>query len=64
MPIPIVLTDAQGNNINCLKVDARSADLLSGAAASAAVCTPLAPLAAASNEYNVTVSGPAGGQAA
>ncbi|MGO4814595.1 CAP domain-containing protein [Cupriavidus sp. 2MCAB6] len=55
-----VLTDAQGNNINCLKVDARSAGL-SGAAAGAAVCTPLAPLAAAS-KYNVTVSGQLAGK--
>lgn len=55
-----VLTDALGNNVNCLKVDARSANL-SDAAAGTAVCTPLAPLAPATR-YNVTVSGSLGGK--
>ncbi len=55
-----VVTDAQGNNINCLKVDARSPNL-SGAAAGAAVCTPLAPLASGTR-YNVSVSGQLAGK--
>jgi uncharacterized protein YkwD len=55
-----VLTDAQGNNVNCLKVDARTANLAADAAG-IAICTPLAPLAA-STRYNVTVSGSLGGK--
>ncbi|MGO4332402.1 CAP domain-containing protein [Cupriavidus sp. 2TAF22] len=55
-----VLTDAQGNNVNCLKVDSRTAGV-SGAANGAAVCTPLAPLAG-STRYNVAVSGQLGGK--
>lgn len=55
-----VLTDAQGNNVNCLKVDARSANLAADAAG-IAICTPLAPLAAAS-KYNVKVTGSLGGK--
>lgn len=55
------ITDAQGRNVDCLKVDSRSSGL-SGAARGLAVCTPLAPLASG-QRYNVAVSGKLGGQA-
>jgi len=44
------ITDAAGNVMPCEKVDARTANL-SGAARGLAICTPRAPLAAATR-YN------------
>ncbi|WP_041679522.1 CAP domain-containing protein [Cupriavidus necator] len=55
------ITDAQGRNVDCLKVDSRSSGL-SGAARGLAICTPLAPLASG-QRYSVAVSGKLGGQA-
>lgn len=54
------ITDAQGRNVDCLKVDARSSGL-SSAARGLAICTPLAPLAS-QQRYNVAVTGKLGGQ--
>ena len=54
------ITDGQGRNVDCLKVDARSSGL-SGAARGLAICTPLAPLASG-QRYNVAVNGKLGGQ--
>lgn len=55
------ITDAQGRNVDCLKVDSRSSGL-SGAARGLAICTPLASLASG-QRYSVAVSGTLGGQA-
>ncbi|WP_354685306.1 CAP domain-containing protein [Cupriavidus necator] len=54
------ITDAQGNNVNCLKVDSRSSGL-SSAARGLAICTPVAPLASG-QRYNVRVTGRLGSQ--
>ena len=54
------ITDAQGRNVDCLKVDSRSSGL-SSAASGLAICTPLAPLASG-QRYSVTVNGKLGGQ--
>jgi uncharacterized protein YkwD len=54
------ITDAQGNSVNCLKVDSRSSGL-SSAARGLAICTPVAPLASG-QRYNVRVTGRLGSQ--
>ncbi|QET02272.1 CAP domain-containing protein [Cupriavidus pauculus] len=54
------ITDAQGRNVPCEKVDARTAGM-SGAARGLAMCTPTAPLASGTR-YSVTVTGTLGGQ--
>jgi uncharacterized protein YkwD len=54
------ITDAQGNNVNCLKVDSRSSGL-SSAARGLAICTPTAPLAG-QQRYTVAVTGTLGSQ--
>lgn len=54
-----VLTDRQGNNVSCLKVDARSA-AMAGAARGLAMCTPVVALQPRT-EYQVAVSGTLGG---
>ncbi|SDD25291.1 Cysteine-rich secretory protein family protein [Cupriavidus sp. YR651] len=54
------ITDAQGNNIACEKVDARTSGM-SSAARGLAICTPTAPLAS-KTRYSVTVSGTLNGQ--
>lgn len=54
------ITDAQGRNVDCAKVDARTAGMAS-AARGLAICTPLAPLASG-QRYHVTVTGTLGGQ--
>ena len=53
------ITDAQGRNVDCVKVDARTAGMAS-AARGLAICTPLAPLASG-QRYQVTVTGTLGG---
>ena len=55
-----VITDAQGNNVSCLKVDSRSSGL-SSAARGLAICTPVAPLAS-QQRYSVRVTGRLGSQ--
>ncbi|MEM5274062.1 CAP domain-containing protein [Cupriavidus taiwanensis] len=55
-----VITDAQGGNVDCIKVDSRSSGL-SSAARGVAVCTPVAPLAS-QQRYSVRVSGRLGAQ--
>ncbi|NSX18055.1 CAP domain-containing protein [Cupriavidus taiwanensis] len=55
-----VITDAQGGNVNCIKVDSRSSGL-SSAARGLAVCTPVAPLAS-QQRYTVRVTGRLGAQ--
>jgi uncharacterized protein YkwD len=55
-----VITDAQGNNVNCIKVDSRSSGL-SSAARGLAMCTPEAPLAS-QQRYAVRVTGRLDGQ--
>lgn len=54
------ITDAQGNNVNCVKVDSRSSGL-SSAARGLAICTPVAPLAS-QQRYTVRVTGRLGSQ--
>ncbi|WP_454741520.1 CAP domain-containing protein [Cupriavidus necator] len=54
------ITDAQGNNVNCVKVDSRSSGLSSGARG-LAICTPVAPLAS-QQRYTVRVTGRLGSQ--
>ncbi|CAG2127826.1 CAP domain-containing protein [Cupriavidus plantarum] len=54
------ITDAQGRNVPCEKVDARTAGM-SSAARGLAMCTPTAPLTSGTR-YNVTVTGTLGGQ--
>ncbi|MBP0624161.1 CAP domain-containing protein [Cupriavidus consociatus] len=54
------ITDAQGNSVNCLKVDSRTSGL-SSAARGLAICTPVAPLASG-QRYNVRVTGRLGSQ--
>ncbi|WP_018313233.1 CAP domain-containing protein [Cupriavidus sp. UYPR2.512] len=55
-----VITDAQGGNVNCIKVDSRSAGL-SSAAGGLAICTPVAQLAS-QQRYTVHVTGRLGSQ--
>ncbi|WP_092313990.1 CAP domain-containing protein [Cupriavidus alkaliphilus] len=55
-----VITDAQGSNVDCIKVDSRSSGL-SSAARGLAVCTPVAPLAS-QQRYTVRVTGRLGAQ--
>ncbi|NUO85909.1 MAG: CAP domain-containing protein, partial [Cupriavidus sp.] len=55
-----VITDAQGANVDCIKVDSRSSGL-SSAARGLAVCTPVAPLAS-QQRYTVRVAGRLGAQ--
>lgn len=55
-----VITDAQGNNVNCIKVDSRSSGLSSDASG-LAICTPVAPLAS-QQRYSVRVTGRLGSQ--
>ncbi|SOY43046.1 putative lipoprotein [Cupriavidus taiwanensis] len=55
-----VITDAQGGNVDCIKVDSRSSGL-SSAARGLAVCTPVAPLAS-QQRYTVRVTGRLGAQ--
>ncbi|SOZ37492.1 CAP domain-containing protein [Cupriavidus neocaledonicus] len=55
-----VITDAQGANVDCIKVDSRAAGL-SSAARGLAVCTPVAPLAS-QQRYTVRVTGRLGAQ--
>ncbi len=55
-----VITDAQGNNVSCLKVDSRSSGL-SSAARGLAICTPVAPLAS-QQRHTVRVTGRLGSQ--
>ncbi|NOV27220.1 CAP domain-containing protein [Cupriavidus necator] len=55
-----VITDAQGNNVDCIKVDSRSSGL-SSAAHGLALCTPVAPLAS-QQRYTVRVTGRLGAQ--
>ncbi|CAG9176737.1 CAP domain-containing protein [Cupriavidus pampae] len=54
------ITDAQGRNVSCAKVDARTSGM-SSAARGLAMCTPVAPLTSGTR-YNVTVTGTLGGQ--
>ncbi|RDK09517.1 CAP domain-containing protein [Cupriavidus lacunae] len=55
-----VITDAQGNNVNCIKVDSRSSGLSSDASG-LAICTPVAPLVS-QQRYSVRVTGRLGSQ--
>lgn len=54
------ITDAQGNNVNCLKVDSRTSGM-SSAARGLAICTPVAPLAS-QQRYTARVTGRLGSQ--